>query len=69
MVRRVSSAIFMLRPSTATRKLCDREHTSSSITLVSLMTIGRIFRLWGATGVMQRLPLWGTMIGPPLDKL
>ena len=53
----------------AARKLCERDSTERVITLLSLITIGRMLRLCGATGVRHKLLVDGTMIGPPFDKL
>ena len=39
---------------------------SNVISQSSLMTMGRTFRLCGATGVMAMVLLCGTMTGPPM---
>ena len=69
MVICVPSHSFSDRPSMATRKLWLRLSTSSRITLSSFTTMGRMFRLWGATGVMQSVSADGTTMGPPVERL
>ena len=64
----VESVIFCERPSTATRKLWVRLSTFSSMRLSSRMTMGRMLRLWGATGVIQIELDCGTMMGPPFES-
>ena len=38
--------------------------TSKDMILSSGTTMGRMFKLWGATGVITKLPLSGKTIGP-----
>ena len=67
-MRRVASVQASLRPSIATRKLWLRDSTDSVSSTWSRSVMGRAFRLWEATGVMQNVPDWGTMMGPPTLK-
>ena len=68
MVSRVFSLHFADCPSTAMRKLWLRLSTVRVISESSEITIGLMFRLCGATGVRHRMPVCGTMIGPPFDS-
>ena len=52
----------------ATRKLWLRLSTVSVISDVSGITIGRMFRLCGATAVIDSTLVPGTIIGPPFDS-
>ena len=60
------SAHFSDRPSMAIRKLWLLLSTQSLTTESSDITIGRVFRLWGATAVMANTGVPGTIMGPPL---
>ena len=53
------------RESRVHKKFSARPTTSKEITESSEMTMGRIFRLWGATGVIIKLPEFGKTMGPP----
>ena len=47
------------------KKFLARPSTSKEMTELSDNTIGRTFKLCGATGVMIKLPDLGKIIGPP----
>lgn len=64
----VPSVRVSLRPSTASRKLCERDSTLSVTVLSPLITMGRTLRLCGATGVRHTVLVRGTMMGPPFDS-
>ena len=63
-----SAVIVSKRESKVQRKLSARPSISKDTTKLSEITMGRTFKLCGATGVMTKLPDRGKMIGPPQLK-
>ena len=57
--------LILTTESSEQMKFSPRPSTSNDTTEVSEITMGRTFRLCGATGVITKLPESGKMTGPP----